>query len=128
MSETKVNCFNCSNRGVVNGLSEETFCSSCIYQENWRVDWYSPKPQIDNIQRAKLHLSTEAEQLLMQHDVQFHCPTPGHYVIKGLADNKQKITFFPRSCKLQVSKKGTKAEYLKYATIEDCVKHICNLI
>ena len=64
----------------------------------------------------------------MQYDIQFHCPTAGHFVIEGLADPKQKITFFPRSCKLQVSKQGTKTEYLEYATLEDCVKHICNLI
>ena len=75
-----------------------------------------------------MHPSTKAEQLLMQHDIQFHCSTAGHYVISRLADCKQKITFFPSSCKLQVSKQGTKTEYLEYTTIEDCVKHICNLI
>lgn len=122
-SETKQNCQNCLNKGVVYSLREETFCDSCIYQKSRRVDWYAPKPQ------AVVQIPySEAELLLIYYDIQFHCPTTGCFVIEGLADSLQLIIFFPNSCKLEVSKRGTETKYLEYATIEDCVKHIANLI
>ena len=46
---TKPECSTCSNRGKVNGLSEEIFCSSCVHQESWRVDWYVPKQELDKL-------------------------------------------------------------------------------
>ena len=36
-----VDCNKCVNRGKVNGLSQETFCSMCVYAEQWREDFYS---------------------------------------------------------------------------------------
>lgn len=35
-------CDTCINRGRTNGLSQESFCSSCIHQEYWRKDHYVP--------------------------------------------------------------------------------------
>lgn len=35
-------CLKCSNRGKTNGLSQESFCDSCIYQgRSWRVNHFS---------------------------------------------------------------------------------------
>jgi hypothetical protein len=33
-------CFTCTNAGRVDGLSQETHCDHCIYQESWRTDHY----------------------------------------------------------------------------------------
>ena len=33
-------CSKCVNHGKTNGLSQESFCSSCIHQESWRVDHF----------------------------------------------------------------------------------------
>ena len=33
-------CKTCANRGRVDGLSQETHCDHCIYQEKWRTDHY----------------------------------------------------------------------------------------
>ena len=38
-------CTKCVNRGKVNGLSQESFCSSCIYQDKWRVDHFREKEE-----------------------------------------------------------------------------------
>jgi len=37
-------CRTCSNRGRVNGLSQESFCDSCVYQESWRKNHYHADP------------------------------------------------------------------------------------
>ena len=38
-------CLKCSNRGKTNGLSQESFCDSCIYQgKSWRVNHFSGFP------------------------------------------------------------------------------------
>ena len=71
-----------------------------------------------------MHPSTEAEQLLIQHDIQFHCPTAGHFVIDGLADPKLKITWYPRSCKLQISKQGNRTKYEAEASLQGIIKTI----
>jgi len=36
-------CLTCANRGAVNGLTQETFCDSCIYQSrSWRKNHFKP--------------------------------------------------------------------------------------
>jgi len=36
-----VDCSKCVNRGVVNGYSQETYCSACIHSGNsWKQDYY----------------------------------------------------------------------------------------
>lgn len=36
-SKQDEDCLTCANRGVVNGLTQETFCDGCIYQSrSWR--------------------------------------------------------------------------------------------
>lgn len=69
-----------------------------------------------------------AEELLIANDIQFHSPTTGHYVIEGLADSKSKITFFPRSCKLQISKKGIKTEYIEFSSMESAISYILSAV
>ncbi len=66
----------------------------------------------------------KAEELLIANDIQFHSPTTGHYVIEGLADRKMKLTFFPRSNKLQVSKKGKATKYLEMNSLKDSISYI----
>jgi len=41
-------CKTCANRGKINGLSQETFCSGCIHADSWRKDYYLPLEIIDN--------------------------------------------------------------------------------
>lgn len=36
----RVDCSTCTNRGRIDGLSQETHCDHCIYQEKWRTDHY----------------------------------------------------------------------------------------
>lgn len=36
-------CDSCENRGQVNGLSQESFCSSCVWYETWRKDHFKGK-------------------------------------------------------------------------------------
>jgi hypothetical protein len=36
----KPNCKTCANHGRIDGLSQETHCEHCIYQEKWRTDHY----------------------------------------------------------------------------------------
>lgn len=38
----KVDCNTCSNRGRIDGLSQESHCSHCKWQEQWRTDHYAP--------------------------------------------------------------------------------------
>ena len=39
-------CNTCANgRGRVNGLSQESFCSQCIYDERWKQNHYQPTGQ-----------------------------------------------------------------------------------
>ena len=33
-------CGQCANRGHVNGLSQESYCSHCIHSEKWRKDYF----------------------------------------------------------------------------------------
>ena len=39
----KVDCNICVNRGRTDGLSQESHCDHCIYQENWRTNHYEGK-------------------------------------------------------------------------------------
>lgn len=42
-SKQDEDCLTCANRGVVNGLSQESFCDSCIYQSrSWRRNHFKP--------------------------------------------------------------------------------------
>lgn len=34
-------CASCTNRGKADGLTQETYCDSCIYAEPWRKDNYN---------------------------------------------------------------------------------------
>ena len=36
-------CDSCENRGEVNGLSQESFCSSCVWHETWRKNNFKSK-------------------------------------------------------------------------------------
>lgn len=38
----KANCKSCANRGKIDGLSQETHCDHCIFQEQWRTNHYTP--------------------------------------------------------------------------------------
>ena len=39
-------CRECANRGRVNGLSQETYCDSCVWQgQSFRVNQYAAAPQ-----------------------------------------------------------------------------------
>ena len=33
-------CNSCENRGKTNGLSEESYCSSCVHSDSWKVDHF----------------------------------------------------------------------------------------
>jgi len=53
MSNDLYICDTCANRGKVNGLSQDTYCSSCIYQGiKWKQNHYVSKDQgnVDTIQ------------------------------------------------------------------------------
>ena len=36
----RVDCNACANRGRIDGLSQETHCEHCKWQERWRTDHY----------------------------------------------------------------------------------------
>lgn len=36
----RADCNTCANRGLVDGLSQETHCEHCKWQELWRTDHY----------------------------------------------------------------------------------------
>ena len=36
-------CDTCANKGKINGLSQETFCEQCVFQNTWRKDNYKRK-------------------------------------------------------------------------------------
>ena len=38
-------CSKCVNRVKTNGLSQESFCSSCVHQESWRVDHFKAREE-----------------------------------------------------------------------------------
>jgi len=42
-------CETCDNKGRPNGLSQESFCKSCIWQETWRVSHYKRKQTKRNV-------------------------------------------------------------------------------
>lgn len=35
-----VDCNQCARRGKLNGLSQETYCSGCIYSDRWKKDYF----------------------------------------------------------------------------------------
>ena len=39
----RVDCNACVNRGRTDGLSQESHCDHCVYQENWRTNHYEDK-------------------------------------------------------------------------------------
>lgn len=39
---TVVDCGKCSNRGRVDGLSQESHCEHCKWADQWRTDHYAP--------------------------------------------------------------------------------------
>lgn len=41
--DMRPDCGTCANRGRVDGLSQETHCEHCCWQESWRTDHYAPK-------------------------------------------------------------------------------------
>jgi hypothetical protein len=41
LGKPESDCNVCTNRGRVDGLSQETHCDHCIYQDQWRTDHYS---------------------------------------------------------------------------------------
>lgn len=41
--QEKVNCSDCDNLAKARGLSQETYCQSCIYQQSWRVNHFKKK-------------------------------------------------------------------------------------
>ena len=43
MTGKQIDCRACANRGRINGLSQESFCESCVYEGRiWRKDHYQP--------------------------------------------------------------------------------------
>lgn len=41
--DVRPDCGTCANRGRLDGLSQETHCEHCCWQESWRTDRYAPK-------------------------------------------------------------------------------------
>lgn len=58
---TTEHCATCDNKGKIKGLSQETFCEQCVFQQTWREDHYKPKPAKQQIDWSKL---SEALRLL----------------------------------------------------------------
>jgi hypothetical protein len=52
-------CSQCVNRGKTNGLSQESFCSSCIHQESWRVDHFKEHEPEDSNFKSNEALTTQ---------------------------------------------------------------------
>ena len=50
-------CRACANRGRINGLSQESFCDSCVWQGmSFRKNHYAPNsPEIGGIKMVELH-------------------------------------------------------------------------
>lgn len=46
MAPTQPNCKTCANRGVVDGLSDESHCDHCSHQETWRTSHYAPNTEL----------------------------------------------------------------------------------
>jgi len=42
------NCLTCANRGEIDGLSQETHCSHCIYEQKWRTSHYVPNAEVSS--------------------------------------------------------------------------------
>jgi hypothetical protein len=40
--QARPDCNTCVNRGRIDGLSQETHCEHCKYQETWRTNHYAP--------------------------------------------------------------------------------------
>jgi len=36
-------CYNCSNRGLIDGSSQESHCEHCIHGDGWRTEHYRTK-------------------------------------------------------------------------------------
>ena len=49
-------CDTCANRGKVNGLSQDMYCKSCIYEgAHWRQNHYVSKYQ-ENVDTIQFHV------------------------------------------------------------------------
>lgn len=46
-------CRTCANRGMINGLSQESYCDSCIYQDrDWRQNHFvDARKMVDAVKR-----------------------------------------------------------------------------
>lgn len=40
LEDVLIDCNKCVNRGKVNGLSQESYCSGCIHGDRWKKDYY----------------------------------------------------------------------------------------
>lgn len=38
-----VDCNTCANRGKTDGLSQESHCEHCVFEQTWRTNHYAPK-------------------------------------------------------------------------------------
>ena len=41
-AHSRIDCSTCSNRGRIDGLSQETHCDHCLHQEKFRTNHYAP--------------------------------------------------------------------------------------
>lgn len=39
-------CKSCANRGKADGLTQETYCDSCIYADSWRRNNYNAMKEV----------------------------------------------------------------------------------
>ena len=44
-------CNTCANRGTVDGLSQETHCEHCQWQQTWRTNHYAPNALAEPTER-----------------------------------------------------------------------------
>ena len=53
MEKVEADCRNCANRGRVNGLSQESYCDSCVYEgRGWRQDHFvDARKMVDAVKR-----------------------------------------------------------------------------
>ena len=50
-------CKTCANRGRIDGLSQESHCDHCQWQENWRTDHYAPNAKVSGAGTASAGLT-----------------------------------------------------------------------
>lgn len=73
-------CSFCVNKGKINGLSQETFCESCVHQQSWRSDYFdygiedtSVKSLIDGLNKQEIQMRINAKKWRKLNLPDHHC-------------------------------------------------------